>query len=195
MTSVSLQDIKNICDNKKIALVGNSSKILNKQDGNVIDLFDIVIRLNHSIPVLDKLYTGLKTDIYFPNMSTKTVAYTYSKMSNAKFILQLTRWNNELNERELYLIKKMNNVYIGDMMEFKVLNNKLKDFIPSTGLVTYNFIINNLNFKELSLFGFDFFKSSNKFKSNKFKSFLYKSHSSIEEQIYKDLLINNIYFV
>lgn len=57
---------------KCIALVGPAESILNTNKGNIIDKFDLVVRLNKSIPLPSSLShdIGTKTDIIYNSLNT-----------------------------------------------------------------------------------------------------------------------------
>ena len=57
---------------KCIALVGPAQSILNSNKGNIIDKFDLVVRLNKSIPLPSSLKSdiGTKTDIIYNSLNT-----------------------------------------------------------------------------------------------------------------------------
>lgn len=56
-----------------------------------------------------------------------------------------------------------------------------------------NFFVNFIEFNYINLYGFDFFKSSNRnyFKMNEFQSYLYKDHDKIYEEKYFKTIFNN----
>ena len=43
-----MNSLEKFCENKRIAIVGNSSKILSHNYGDIIDAHDIVVRINHA---------------------------------------------------------------------------------------------------------------------------------------------------
>ena len=58
--------------NKTVAIVGPAESIKNNIKGNIIDQFDIVIRLNKALPLSKNIikYTGKKTDIIYNSLNT-----------------------------------------------------------------------------------------------------------------------------
>jgi hypothetical protein len=73
--------------------------------------------------------------------------------------------------------------YFSTSAEYSELNSKFKNSNPSTGSMAINFFKKNIEYKELNIIGFDFFKSINVLnnKPNQFGSFLYKVHKPEEE--------------
>ena len=57
---------------KCIALVGPAQSIIDSGKGNIIDKFDLVVRLNKSIPLPDNIRNdiGSKTDIIYNSLNT-----------------------------------------------------------------------------------------------------------------------------
>jgi 5,10-methylene-tetrahydrofolate dehydrogenase/methenyl tetrahydrofolate cyclohydrolase len=166
-----LEDLKKYCKNKNIIIVGNSSNLLNKENGQFIDSHSIVIRVNHGYPIKTdyRKNIGNKTDIYCVSISRTDIVNNILKNSNFKFILRLTSFNSDLNQTS---------VIYGNRLEYTELKKKFGGYKPSTGSVLINFIIKNIEFKHLNLIGFDFFENESRFKKNKLGSFLYKEHDT-----------------
>ena len=57
--------LKDILDNKRIAIIGPSPSLLENNNGDLIDSYDIVIRIKKGFPIPDKLkiHLGTKIDI------------------------------------------------------------------------------------------------------------------------------------
>lgn len=198
MALVELKEIQDFCKDKRIALVGNSSSILGKRLGKQIDEHDIIIRMNHAVRFIDKysLDTGKKTDIYDCEVSVINHVLSLCKEANAKFNMRLIRWgdpNTTANENILvHSVKKM---YLGDHAVHRKLKQEhfSEDFKPSTGAAVLNFLINHIEFKNINLYGFDFFKTAlrNRSNMNEFCSYLYKDHSvNLEMEFFKKMMID-----
>jgi hypothetical protein len=191
MTLIKLEELQEYCKYKSIALVGNSSNILRKNKGKEIDAHDIIIRMNHSVNVIDKHYKdiGKRTDIYDCEVSPLHLILKLTGMSNAKYITRLIRWGDTSTKaNETIVINSVNKIYLGNPKVHQRLrkshfNNKVK---PSTGAALFNFLIEFTDFKSINLYGFDFFTSSlrNRNNMNEFNSYCYKDHSSQYEQAY-----------
>jgi hypothetical protein len=75
--------------------------------------------------------------------------------------------------------------------EYRILKSNFAEFKPSTGIVTINYFVNNINFSKLNLFGFDFFTTSSTFRKNEFGSYLYKDHNGLYEQKFVHSILND----
>ena len=129
----------NLLENKSIALVGNSITLLNKK--NLIDDYDIVIRINH-LP--DKIYypkIGKRCDILMLNKGPMLLIdpsyvkimmyqenYHYSNYVSEKIYHYRPDWFNEL---------------------YNILNAK-----PSAGACALHFLTKILKNPNITLFGF-----------------------------------------
>jgi len=165
-----LDELKRYCKNKKIIIVGNSSKLLNKENSQFIDSHDIVIRINNAYPVKSdyRKNIGQKTDIYCISITRTDIVNDIIRNTNFKFILRLNMFKPDLNG---------NSIIYGNREEYRKLKDLFGNFKPSTGSILINFFINNIEFNKLNLIGFDFFENESRFIKNKFGSFLYNEHS------------------
>ena len=57
-----MEDLKNFFNNKTVAIVGNGMNVYDKNNGELIDGHDIVIRMNH-VPMKHPKNEGKKTTI------------------------------------------------------------------------------------------------------------------------------------
>lgn len=197
MTLVKLEELQNYCKGKSIALVGNSSNILRKNRGQEIDAHDIVIRMNHSVTVIDKHHKdiGKRTDIYDCEVGPTHLVLNLTKNANAKYVTRLIRWGDPKTDAKEKLIMKANsNLYLGDPSEHRKLKqsffaDKVK---PSTGAALFNFLLQFIEFKSIDLYGFDFFTgaANSRNKMNEFQSYNYKDHSAQFESAFFKKFIN-----
>lgn len=135
---MSLNSLKSLLDGKKVAIVGNSSKILEKAQGEEIDKHDIVIRFNKGFP---KPEVGYKTDLLF---LACTLTPEELKSYNAKYTVRRSKLCQNLCSFSLLA---------SDRMRLKQLNSQ-----PSTGYLAVDFAL-GCNCKSIDLYGFDFFKN------------------------------------
>ena len=129
-----------MCTNKKIALVGNSRKLL--EGKNNIDSYDVVIRIN--IMPLEKYYTsiGRRCDILmFSNGAANLLNDTVPKVY--------------LTNKNRYITKYAK----GELFHFPILwwNNlfKILSARPTSGAMAFYLLINILKDPDITLFGFD----------------------------------------
>ena len=64
MSGFTLQDLQNLCKDKKVLLVGNNLTALSRKQGVLIDSYDIVVRFGKGILPGFEEYIGSKTDIW-----------------------------------------------------------------------------------------------------------------------------------
>lgn len=187
--------IKDYCNNKRIAIIGNSSKILDKNLGKEIDAHDIIVRMNHAPLHISKYTesTGAKTNIISFGMSNLTAASKISNLIKPEYNLFLIRCNGPVIDKNEYI--QFKNPVHGDLDQYRELSSKFNigkiKYKPSTGSVTVNYFLKNINFSQLNLYGFDFFKSSSGFKRNEFNSYMYKDHSPDLELGYINSILND----
>lgn len=148
----NLTTLKNFIKNKTVAIVGNSSKILEKTQGAEIEKHDIVIRFNKGFPQGKPKALGKRTDILF-------LACTLSN-------LELKIFN------ATYTVKRSNlcqNVCNFDLSSLDRRQLKQGSALPSTGFVAINFAL-SANAKSIDLYGFDFFKSPTYYNAPDYKT-------------------------
>lgn len=185
-----INDFKEYCKNKNIVIVGNSSTLQYSKYSHLIDSHDIVVRINNAYPIKNEFRKniGIKTDVYAISISRKDIAKSKLKGNNLKYILRLNKFEKDL---------PYENIIYGNRKEYNELKLKFNNFKPSTGSIIINFFKNNIDYKKLTLIGFDFFKSESSIIKNKFGSFKYREHSEFYEKqfVYTALKNNKIHLV
>lgn len=182
---MDLENIKRICDNKNIIIVGNSSNILKSHKGSYIDSHDIVVRINHALPLKPVFspHIGSKVNCYCAGISSATrvkqILSNYNKI--LKFALRLN-YHGEKFDSPI--------TYFGTRYDYDELKESFKEYKPSTGSLAINFFTKYINYNQLNLIGFDFFKSDNSSKKNELGSFLYKDHSPLLERKFIEGVVN-----
>lgn len=145
-----LQTLRPVLKNKNIAIVGNSSSILEKQQGIEIDKHDIVIRFNKGFPSKAPLSIGTRTDLLF---LACTLTNQELAMYNAKYTIKRSKLchnicNFNINSRDRMRISQEPN-------EMTRIGHRSQ---PSTGFIAINFAL-TCEYKNIDLYGFDFFKN------------------------------------
>ena len=145
----SLSDMKKLCKGKKIVLLGNADSVLRRK--RKIDSFDIVGRMNRGDPRGKEEFIGSRTDILFlsTGVSKRGVQAAYN---NPKFIVWMTECHRLAHPWVL------RNAIQNPKMDWRELHKEL-GINPSTGMMALNFIIKYLDFKSLTIYGFNFFKT------------------------------------
>ena len=181
---VSLDRIKSFCLDKKIIIVGNSSRLFNHNYGRLIDSYDIVVRINRGYQQ-GNLYNkiiGSKTTILSIGVKSGNAAMEIIGVNPFTYVLSPIIWSDKL---------QLPNVYNVEVKDYNILKDSANTNKPSTGISTYNFF-NNLNsFNRLDLVGFDFFESSNSFR-NQLGHLRVADHTGIKEkEFFKKVKDNN----
>ena len=147
---LSLDNLKRMIKNKTIILVANSSDLLKKENGDIIDSNDIVVRFNSF--KLNEVYTGSKTTIH---VSVYLQDENLDKYVPIRFIISnnLTNWINK--------VKGLNKVHQGLILKYNHHNdhNSMKtDEQPSTsGYTMLKLLLHLGGFKKIDLIGFNFY--------------------------------------
>lgn len=154
---------------KCIALVGPAQSIIGTEKGSVIDKFDIVVRLNKSIPLPDNLKNdiGSKTDIIYNSLNTidfpgqnnlNTSSY---KKYGVKFVCSSYPYNHPIFKEDI-----LNYIYRYKFdLPLKVMNDlKFRNFENSLGTRPYTgtcAIMDLLSYpiKYLYITGLDFYQT------------------------------------
>lgn len=153
------QDLREVIEylrDKNICLLGNAkSALMTKKD---IDKFDVVCRCNRGYPKGKEDYIGRRTDVLFLSTTIKggTILHNY----NPKYVIWMTVSNHLASE----WVHK--NAYQNPAEQYKELKDKLT-LRPTTGCISFNFLINNVKFKSLTLYGFDFFANGHYHRAHK----------------------------
>jgi len=134
---------------KDICLLGNARSILNtKKD---IEKFDIICRMNRGISQGKEEFIGKRTDVLFISTRFKE---ELKRNFNAKYVVWMTADNRLATD----WIKE--NAFQNPAEDWRELKFFFpEDKLPSTGLLAIHFLIKYIEFKSLTIYGFDFFES------------------------------------
>jgi hypothetical protein len=139
-------------NNKKIALVANSSALLEHQYGELIDSHDIVIRFN-GYPIRPE-HTGSKTNLHF---IFRQAQFNLGQPCDYLFVLSspIDPWTNTVRQISRdYPTKRIVNFNFPSRNS--VVDHFGKKIFPTSGMCALLFIYSlKLNSATLSLFGFD----------------------------------------
>lgn len=150
---------------KKVCIVGPAPGIVGSGQKDIIDSYDVVVRMNRSIPIpVERISdVGSRTDIYYHCMSTDPmnggpIDFQYLQ-NNIKFISSPYPKIAPF-DRDIIMFNQMNQ----DRLKFHIIDEKMflefsnkMDTRPNTGISA---IIDLLSFDitELYITGFTFFK-------------------------------------
>ena len=171
---VSLEELQQYCQGKRIIIVGNSGKMIGSNSVKIIDSYDIVIRINNGYQfrrtsLADSI--GFKTNILAIGVKSAVTANRIIKNNIVDYIVSPIIYSERLNFPNVYNVE--DNVY-------NSLKQSLGAVKPSTGISTYNFFNRFTNFERLDLIGFDFFVSSTN-QRNALGHLYVKDHDGIKE--------------
>jgi len=142
----SLTEIQEFCKGKRICLLGNADSILHEKKD--IDSFDIVCRCNRGNPHEKEEFIGSRTDILFlsTHMSGKNIHNSF----NPHFAVWMTVCHR------LASSWTMKNAIQNPAEDWNMLHKEL-GINPTTGIMALNFLLKHIDFKNLTIYGFDFF--------------------------------------
>ena len=182
---------KNFVENKTIALVGPAESIIGTKKGNIIDKFDIVIRLNKSLPLPENISEdiGTKTTILYNSLNTSDFPgenkfqCSFLEKFNIQFLCCPYPIENGYFKNDILNYIKRNKF----SMPFRAINNQLYNSIensirtrPYTGTCAICDIL-SYNIKYLYISGLDFYTTK-----------YYKQYRRISKQQLKNTQ-NNFY--
>lgn len=173
----TLRDLQNYCRGKSIIIVGNSSRLLNGRYRDLIDRYEVVVRINRGYQNDSEFYAahiGSRTNILSIGIKAAAGAANIIRENSLNYILSPVKHSEELLFENCYKVEDA---------AYDILKNELGGFKPSTGIATYNFFNKYIDFGKLDLIGFDFFESSTK-QRNQFGHTYVPDHHGIKELKY-----------
>lgn len=159
------------CENKSVLIVGNSLSLFGKEYGDLIDSYDVVVRMGKAFPYPEfKQFMGSKTNCWiFSTFRSET----YKLFKSCRFkVFNLSQINvYDKAKKDLVLNKCFfqNNFQIykdyflmGDINQtldlMSLVNSKNR---VSQGALTISYFVNKIkSYKNLDIIGFDFFEST-----------------------------------
>ena len=157
----SLNDLKEMLKDKRVAIVGNSEKIFETKYGEEIDSHDIIIRFNKGYPIKEQSQ-GSKTDIVFLACSL-----TPEELFKYKTFYTVKR-SNFVNNKCMYNLDPQDNYQLQQSCNEESKRRKLKVSQASTGFIAINFVLSS-KYKSLDLYGFDGFKNATYYNQKGYK--------------------------
>ena len=148
--------IKDYIKNKNVILVGNSAKLCQSHsNGQLIDSFEVVCRINKGIASLGKPWYGKRCDIFFYASLVSIPKKLKKQVHDDKdpIWIKTSKHNSFLNHNKNY------NIPLEEWSHLKVDKLHLYDkkIQPTTGMVSIDFIL-SCDPKKLTLIGFDWKK-------------------------------------
>lgn len=145
-------DIEALIKDKNIALVGNSQKVLGKN--YPVDQHDVVIRMNRAwnMPEEMKEHVGYKLDILAVSIEQENIDQLVNQYDT---VLWMTP-----KHRDEFIKDTTDRLYFYPLEWWQELYNRFETN-PSTGCMTFDVIRRYIGNGQVTLYGFDFFKSDN----------------------------------
>ena len=187
-------NLKKLFNDKTISLVCNGGSLKSGKYVDIIDNSDIVIRLNHGAINIDNLVVGKKIDIfatnsYNDNLHPMIIDYIKRLDKNVKVIttrplqgglkygfFTVDKFIDTFNDIENDIIEIPKSIF---------LNNSINDYYNYSSGLSVLLFLNEFKFKELKIFGMDFFENGYYYNDNKN---INGGHNSCIEKI----IVNNI---
>lgn len=166
--------LRDFCAGKKVIIVGNSVSTFANEYGDLIDSFDVVVRMGKGVPYPEfKKYQGSKTDCW---MLSALRAATYREFKSVKFkMLNITQLNLYQNTDKFGISKCFFEEDFQIYRDFFLLGNihETKELIKkaliielsernriSQGAMCISYFLNKIATQtETHVVGFDFFES------------------------------------
>lgn len=167
----TIEDIREFFRDKRVIIVGNSVEMMTQNNAELIDSYDIVIRLGRGIKTTkqDEIAVGKKVDVWISGLFRIKLLQeeAIQKKLNDKLILLngsridvtdgwLKKTIKEYDYTPIFSDQEILQYY----EKHGIINNSVKSFRLSAGMWTILFMLDKIKTqKSLDIIGFDFFKS------------------------------------
>lgn len=155
---------------KRVALVGSANSAYLKKNGEFIDSFDVVVRVNKGVEQIDMYsdYIGKRTDVLFHSLNLGDDPYTNSPLTLELWHINKVKhiqYSYHYSYRDSFQLKKFLKVTKGKL-KIGVMNKKfhnlnfsaVEPYYPTNGFIALNTILNS-DPHELFVTGITFFKT------------------------------------
>jgi len=166
---VSGIEFKNYIQNKKVIIVGPAGYLKDQNRGEYINSFDIVVRINHAIPIKYPNDYGNRTDVLYHILSRRSDDGIHKKLVSKE---EIVGWKehginylvsrHDGNSQRIKTLKyslynnvkwlSLNNYY------YRRIRKAVGEKQPNTGIVAMMHLL-SLNPKSVNVVGFDFYRS------------------------------------
>ncbi|HLS30813.1 MAG TPA: glycosyltransferase family 29 protein [Flavobacteriaceae bacterium] len=159
--------------NKRVALIGGADSVLQKKQGKYIDDFDVIVRINKGVELIDKQqeYVGTKTDVLFHSFldnprekGSSPITVDLWKKHNVRHIVYSR--NYKVAKQGIYDIilfgKKSGGKTKFSNLPPELHNNNMEALAPqwpTTGFIALNTIF-NCQPSQLYITGITFFRTA-----------------------------------
>lgn len=154
---------------KRVAVIGAADSAFEKENGEYIDSFDIIVRLNkapHSWSAEKAKYIGSRTDILFHSFYENTesgggpIDFQLYEQQGIRFIVNPNHNIKGLRTHLNYFKRNLNNktTYFLPRRFYEKMTVDFGKIIPTVGYSALYAVLNS-KFKEVFITGFTFFKT------------------------------------
>lgn len=180
-TSGKISDIEYIkyISNKKVIIVGPAGYLEGKGLGHYIDSFDIIVRINHALPISNKIDYGERTDILYHILSHRSkdgihkdlVTKDEIKMWKKEGLKYLVSRHSFHSRRVQSLLKDLSIIGWIPLRQnfYDGIKNQISNKNPNTGVIAIMHLL-RLKPESVNVIGFDFYRSG-----------VYKGYGDIKE--------------
>lgn len=219
-----MDNLKTIIKNKRVVIVGPSPSLLQKENGTLIDNYDIVIRIKKGFPIVNKLvkHLGKKTDILCSHLKLTQNNLDYPSLeqlyqSNCQLIYMPYPITIEPFNRFYHTFSQYYQNYIIQTnkldKKIQVLSSDLDSYLlhsntmnttPTTGIAMILELL-NCQFKELFITGFTFrldgyyqdYKTKEEDRKSYIRTFVTRKvhNTNYEAKYLKPLLLNKPHII
>lgn len=159
---ISFEEIQNYCKGKRVLIVGNSGALLKSKKGDIIDSYDIVVRMGHGFPQ-ERYYdhVGKRTDIWVCAYKNIDRMRDDKNKFNPKYIIRNCFPVVPQGAEKITYFTKDNQEQINEIRN--ILHNSTRETVrrnPTTGFVSIFLFLNYIKTQsQLDIVGFDFFQT------------------------------------
>lgn len=167
LTSTKVEELNpSIFKNKKVAIIGPAETAVKFNQGDNIDRYDLIIRMNKSLELTrdhsHSQFIGKRTDILFRSLNKETSGEWGSDLHqpNEKEII--------INNSKYQVFQKILRIYARTSYRGKLytipksviesLKKQLDGYHPTTGIIAF-YLLMNSKFDEVYISGFTFFNT------------------------------------
>ena len=153
---------------KTVAIVGSSSHLIGKDEGDFIDSHDVIVRANNSSVILPELHKdyGSRTDVgYFWHSIMRFSPYQKSVSQKMKYVFLSENRHTKFDipvcamRKDIDWLKSHSIPYVSDMEYFQYLCYLECKISPAAGMISIYHLLRN-SLKSLYVTGFSFHKES-----------------------------------
>jgi len=173
-----LSQIQKLCKGKRMCILGNADSMMNHMRGKEIDSFEIIGRMNRGKPQGIEKFIGKRTDILFlsTGLSRKSIEVAYEK---AKFVVWMTEDHHLAHDWVL------RNAIQNPIKDWRALHKRLGKN-PTTGMMTLKFVLKYLDFKSLTIYGYNFLRTKSWYNTKPDKGI--KHSGKKEEPLFMEMI-------